>query len=125
MFSKSALKVFLIAIVIFSFTTVAYASAAANIVPGSKAGDGSGPISGYTVTAIHYNLNSTPSTIDSVTFTLNSAPVAGSTIKIKLVAAGSTWYSCTNIAAAVTCNNGTTLGAPVLTADSLEVVVSD
>ena len=122
MFTKSAIKVFLIAIVVFSFATVAYASAAANTVPASKAGDGSGAITGYTVSAIHYVLNSTPTTIDSVTFTLNSAPVAGSTIKIKLVAAGSTWYTCTNVTTAVTC---TTTGAAVSPADSLEVVVSD
>jgi hypothetical protein len=103
-----------------------YAFAAANTVPTSKAGDGSGGITGYTVSAIHYTLNGiNPSTIDSVTFTLNSAPVAGSTIKIKLVAAGTTWYTCTNVTTAVTCNNGTTLGASVTSADSLEVVIAD
>jgi hypothetical protein len=103
-----------------------YAFAAANTVPTSKAGDGTGVISGYTVSAVHYNLNTTnPSTIDSVTFTLNSAPVAGSTIKIKLVSAGTTWYTCTNVTTAVTCNNGTTLGAAVSTSDSLEVVIAD
>ena len=123
MFIKRSIKVFLIAIVVFSFATVAYASAAANTVPASNAGDGSGAISGYTVTAVHYNMNTTnPSTIDSVTFTLNSAPVAGSAIKIKLVAAGSTWYTCTNVTTAVTCP---TTGAAVTPADSLEVVVSD
>ena len=125
MFIKRSIKVFVIAIVAFAFASVATAYAAANTVPVSMAGDGSGAISGYTVSAIHYVLNSTPTTIDSVTFTLNSAPVAGSTIKIKLVAAGSTWYTCTNAGTAVTCNNGSTLGASVSTADSLEVVVSD
>lgn len=125
MFIKRSIKVFVIAIVAFAFASVATAYAAANTVPASKAGDGSGAISGYTVSAIHYVLNSTPTTIDSVTFTLNSAPVAGSTIRIKLVAAGSTWYTCTNAGTAVTCNNGSTLGASVSTADSLEVVVSD
>jgi hypothetical protein len=48
--------------------------------------------------------------------------VAGSTIKIKLESAGSTWYSCTNVAAAVTC---TTTGANVLTANELQVVIAD
>jgi len=103
-----------------------YAFAAANTVPPSKAGDGSGAISGYAVSTIHYNLNATnPGTIDSVTFTLNSAPATGSTIKIKLVAAGTTWYTCTNTTTSVTCNNGTTLGASVTSADSLEVVIAD
>ncbi len=122
MFIKRSIKVLVIAIVAFAFASVATAYAAANTVPASKAGDGSGAISGYTVSAIHYNLNGTPTTIDSVTFTLNSAPVAGSTIKIKLVAAGSTWYTCTNVTTTVTCSP---IGATVLSADSLEVVVSD
>jgi hypothetical protein len=126
MFNKRALRIFIIVVVVFSLTTVAYASAASNTVSASKAGDGAGVISGYSVNTIHYNLNATnPGTIDSVTFTLNSVPVAGSTIKIKLVAGGSTWYTCTNVAANVTCNNGTTLGATVLSADELTVVVAD
>lgn len=103
-----------------------YGFAAANTVPTSKAGDGAGVVSGYTVSSIHYNLNATnPQSIDSVTFNLDTAPVAGSTIKIKLVNASATWYTCTNVATAVTCNNGGTLGAPVLTADELRVVVAD
>jgi hypothetical protein len=121
---KARLLVIFVLVAILAAST--YAFAAANTVPASKAGDGSGGITGYTVSAIHYNLSATtPSSIDSVTFTLNSAPVAGSTIKIKLVNAGSTWYSCTNVATAVTCNNGTTLGAAVSTADMLEVVIAD
>jgi len=99
-----------------------YAFAAANTVPTSKAGDGNGVISGYVVTAIHYNLNaSTPSNIDSVTFTLDTAPVSGGTIKIKLVAAGSTWYGCTFVTTTVTC---TTTGATVSASDNLQVVIA-
>jgi hypothetical protein len=99
-----------------------YAFAAANTVPTSKAGDGSGGISGYTVSVIHYNLNATtPTNIDSVTFTLDTAPAAGSTIKIKLVSAGTTWYGCTNVTTAVTC---TTAGATVSAADNLQVVIA-
>ena len=67
--------------------TLAVASlgfAASNTVPASKAGDGSGAISGYTVSAVHYNLNSTdPATIDAVTFALDSVPASGSTIRVK------------------------------------------
>lgn len=123
MFPQRALKVLLIAIVVFTFASVAYAYAAANVVSASKAGDGNGAISGYTVTVVHYNLNSSaPGAIDSVTFTLDSAPIAGGTIKIKLVAAGSTWYLCTNTTTAVAC---TTNGASISASDSLRVVVSD
>jgi hypothetical protein len=123
---RLTLKLAMMLILVLVIATTTYAFAAANTVPTSKAGDGSGVISGYTVSVVHYNLNATnPSLIDSVTFTLDTAPIAGSTIKIKLVAAGSTWYTCTNTSTSVTCNNGSTLAASVSTADSLEVVIAD
>jgi len=126
LFLSRAFKVFLIAIAVFAFSTVTYAYAAANVVPASKAGDGRGTISGYTVvsTSVHYNLNaSNPQNIDSVTFTTTTAITSGSTVKIKLVAAGSTWYTCTVAGGTnVTC---TTTGATVLAADSLRVVIAD
>ena len=101
-----------------------YAFTAANTVPASKAGDGSGAVTGYTVSTIHYNLNATtPSNVDSVTFNLDSAPVAGSTISVQLAAAGS-WYSCSNVAAAVTCAT-TAPQATVLGVTALRVVVAD
>ncbi|MGA2490365.1 MAG: hypothetical protein ABSF99_09335, partial [Anaerolineales bacterium] len=62
-----------------------------------------------------------PTQIDSVAFSLDSAPVSGSTIRIKLVSTGSTWYSCTYTGSAVTC---TTTGANVAGSDTLEVVVA-
>jgi TRAP-type C4-dicarboxylate transport system substrate-binding protein len=121
MFNKR-IKILFIVIVVLVLAAATYAFAAANTVPASKAGDGNGVISGYTVSAIHYALNGTnPTTIDTVTFTLDVAPVTGGTIKIKLVSGGSTWYSCTNVTTAVTC---TTTGAPVSTADSLQVVIA-
>jgi len=103
-----------------------YAFAAANTVPASKAGDGSGAITGYTVSTIHYVLNGTnPGTIDAVTFTLDAIPSGGNTIMIRLVNPGGAWYTCTNVGTAVTCNNGSTLGAAVTPANSLEVVIAD
>ena len=68
---------------------------AANTVPTSKGGDGAGTISGYTVSSIAFTANTTnPENIDAVTFNTNTAPPAGATVKAKLVAGGSTWYSC-------------------------------
>lgn len=101
-----------------ALASATYAFTAANTVPATKAGDGSGAISGYTVSNIAYTLNATnPSQVDSVDFDLDAA--AG-TVRIKLVAAGSTWYSCTNPSAnSWTC---TTTGAPVASADQLQVV---
>ena len=100
--------------------TATYAFTASNTVPASRAGDGSGAISGYTVSNVAYTLNATnPSNLDSVAFTLDAA---ASVAKIKLVAAGSTWYSCTNPSA----NNWTcsTTGAAVAPADQLQVVAT-
>jgi hypothetical protein len=100
-----------------------YAFTAANTVPTSKAGDGSGAISGYVLSSVKYNLNATsPQNIDSVTFTLDSTPVTGSTLKAQLDAAG-TWYTCTFVAAAVTCPT-TSPQATVAAATSLRVIIA-
>lgn len=98
-----------------------YAFTASNTVPASKAGDGSGTISGYTVSGVSYTLNATnPANLDSVDFTLDAA---ASVVKIKLVSSGSTWYDCTN-----TSGNDwscATTGAAVQPADQLQVVATD
>jgi hypothetical protein len=122
MFIKRAFKVLLIVIVAFVFASVGNALAATNVVPASSAGDGSGAISGYTISLTHYVLNATnPGNIDSVTFTLSAAPVAGGSIKISLD--GTNWYSCTNVTTAVTCVT-TAPQATVLLATNLRVVVA-
>jgi len=112
-------SVLLIALVL---SMVIYAFAAANVVPASSAGDGTGAISGYTVSLIHYGLNAAnPSNIDSVTFTLSTAPAVGGTIKVSLD--GTNWYSCTNVTTAVTCAT-TAPQATVTLATNLRVVVA-
>ena len=96
-----------------------YAYAASNTVPSGNAGAGSGAISGYTVSNVSYGLNATtPTNLDQVTFTI--APVAASSVKAQL-AAGGTWYSCTNAAGSVTCNT-TSPQATVAAATQLTVV---
>jgi hypothetical protein len=118
-----SLKMAGVVLVVLVLSMAVYAFAAANTVPGSFAGDGSGTISGYTVSAIHYNLNATnPGNIDSVTFTLSSAPASGSTIKINLDGS-TTWYSCTNTGANVTCTT-TSPQATVVAATTLRVIVA-
>lgn len=71
-----------------------FAAAASNTVPTSRAGDGNGAISGYTVSNVAYALSaSTPSEIDLWTFDLNAA---ASVVRSKVVASSSTYVSCTN-----------------------------
>jgi hypothetical protein len=97
-----------------------YAFAAANTVPATKAGDGSGAISGYTASSVAYTLNSSdPSKIDKVAFTLS--PTSTTTVKAKLVSGGTDWYSCTNTAGSVECTT-TSPQATVASADQLQVV---
>ncbi len=97
--------------------------AASNTVPATKAGDGNANITGFTISNVHYNLDTVdPQKIATTTFTLTPAPSATGTIRIRLVAASSTWYPCTSAGTAVTC---TTTGATALAADNLRIVVVD
>ena len=86
---------------------------------------GAGTITGYTVANVQYTLNGTnPQNLDQVDFDVDSTPPAGSTMKIKLVAAGSTWYTCTNVTTALTCVT-TAPQATVVASDELRVVIAD
>ena len=101
-----------------------FAFTAANTVPASKGGEGAGTITGFSVASVHYVLNATdPTKVDSATFNLDTAPASGSTIKIRLDSTGSTWYTCTNVALAVTCNT-TSPAATATAANQLQVVVA-
>jgi hypothetical protein len=88
----------------------AYAFTASNAVPNSTAGAGSGSVSGYTVSGLHYNLNTTnPVNVDSLTFTIAPVvPGAGSgkvIIQAALSTGGPSTYTCTTdtTGATVTC----------------------
>jgi hypothetical protein len=100
-----------------------YAFTASNTVPTSKAGDGQNTITGYVASSVHYGLNGTdPTKMDSVNFTLDSAPVANGTVKAQVVDGGD-WYDCTNTGTAVTCDT-TSPQADVKPTDQLRVVVA-
>ena len=90
-----------------------------------KAGSGSQTISGYEVSDVHYNLNATnPESIDSINFTLDSAPGASATIKYRL-ADGSSWSAnCTATAASVAAC-AAPAGSTVAGTTNLTVVVAD
>lgn len=112
-------KLFFIVLIVLVFATAAFAFAASNTVPVSFAGEGSSVTSGYTVTNVAYTLNATtPSNIDSVAFTLNSAAGA---VKIRLSTTGS-YFNCTNSSGMNwTC---TTTGATVAGSDEFRVVAT-
>lgn len=98
-----------------------YAFTASNTVPNASLGQGSNTISGYTVSAVAYNLNAAnPTNLDSVSFTIS--PTTATTVKIQIAAAG-TWYSCTNTTGSVSCAT-TSPQATALMATALNVVAS-
>lgn len=127
MFRSRNIKWFLIVLVMFILASVVYAFAASNTVTDSKAGDGSGTITGFAVTNVVYTLNPTdPTTLQTVTFTLDSA--AG-TVKLCMVGSGTppaftctgSWYPCTVTGGtSVSCTIGGAV--TVLAANALEVV---
>jgi hypothetical protein len=96
-----------------------YAFTASNTVPNATLGQGTNTISGYTVSSVAYNLNSSnPANVDSVTFTIS--PSTASTVKIQLASGGS-WYSCTNTSGSVSCAT-TSPQATAAAATALNVV---
>ena len=120
--ARKPLKVGLLFVLVATAALTATAFTAANTVPATNAGDGSAAISGYTITAVSYTLNATnPQNLDGVDFTI--APTSASTIRVQVQSGGS-WYSCVNVAGAVSCAT-TAPQATVLAADQLTVVATD
>lgn len=94
--------------------------AATNVVPDSSAGDGSGNVTGYTVSNITYTLNSAnPQQVDKVSFQLS--PSGAQTVKAS-VDNGSTWASCSLSGSTWTCDF--TPDAAVQPITSLRVVAA-
>lgn len=82
------LKIVFAVVAVLAIAIASYAFAASNTVPTTKAGEGSGAVTGYTVTSVVYNLNATdPSKLDSVAFDLGAAAATGK-VKAQLVASG-------------------------------------
>ena len=120
-FSLPRRRILVVGILAIGIASGVYAFAAANTVPNSTAGAGSGTISGYTVTNVAYTLNTTtPTNLDQVAFTI--APTTASTLKVQLAAAGA-WYTCANAAGSVTCNT-TSPQATAAAATQLTVVAA-
>ncbi len=113
----------LIVLLVLIFATSAFAFAASNTIPVTRAGEGVSVTAGYTVSTVVYNLNTTtPSNIDSVTFTLNAA---ASSVKIRLVTTG-LYYSCSTTNAPTNTNwSCNTAGATVAAADELRVIATE
>jgi hypothetical protein len=116
------IRLLLVIVLVVLAATGAYVFTASNTVPNTNAGAGSGSISGYTISTVAYNLNSTnPNNIDTVTFTI--APTTAGTVKIQVVNGG-TWYTCTNSSGSVSCDTTVGTQATVAPANQLTVVAT-
>ena len=95
----------------------AYAFTASNTVPTTKAGSGSGAISGYAVSAVQYT-----NTADEVTGVSFNLDAAAEKVTIQLDSTGGEWYDCGPSAGttpfAVSCD----VNVPAVDANSLTVV---
>lgn len=107
------------------------AFAAANTVPISSAGYGTAVVSGFTISAIDYNLNATdPRNIDTVTFVATAdngdTGLATLTARVRFDASTTDWYTCartgaTGAAYDISCTvDGTGTPATVLTAANVD-----
>ncbi len=106
-------------------SAVAYGFAAANTMPANTyAGEGDATISGYTVSAVTYTLDSNyPSKITAVDFTLSNAPA---TLRVGLSdGTTTTWADSCTLTTTPSCVFTTGGGASTLASTSLIVVAAD
>jgi hypothetical protein len=109
-------------------SAVVYSFAAANVVPETGAGEGSGTVSGYTITNVDYNLlSSNPAKLASITFDAAPTSGAGAAGEVKItVDAGTTWIACTGPAGNTwTCTFGSGSEPSVSSISSLKIVAVD
>ncbi len=106
--------------------TAGFGFAASNSVPESRAGDGEGVISGFTITNISYSVNTTdPSMLSEVSFTVNGGTVVPGDVWVTLVDGSTTWDDCTASSGATMPANFTcAVNVAVLAADELRVVAA-
>lgn len=110
----------LAAVAVFAIVAVsAFGFAASNSMPSdTRAGDGTTSISGYTVSNVSYNLDSsTPAEIDSVEFTLSAAAT-----NVRASINGTNSTSCSNTVNDWICNMPDGVG--VTAASSLYIVAT-
>ena len=125
LFQPKYLALLLILIILGS---AAYGLAAANVVPETGAGEGSGTVSGYTISNVTYALLTTdPTKVESVSIDVAPTTTAGvpATVRIS-VDSGVTWISCTGPTTNTwLCAFGTGSEPAISTIASLEVIAMD
>ncbi|MBC2724838.1 MAG: hypothetical protein HGJ97_19655 [Desulfosporosinus sp.] len=118
-------KVIAIALIVLTIGVISYGYAAANVVPESGAGEGSGDVSGYTISNIDYALLSTdPTKVESVSIDISATDGASDPTDVRItVDSGTTWITCTGPTVSTwACAFTSELEPSISAIDSLEVV---
>ena len=115
----------------FLMTTMAGASivavggmayTAANTVPATVAGSGSGSVSGYTVSGLTYTLAANPANVASITFTLSAT---GAT-KVRVSGdGGTTWFNCDSAISGTSVTACATSGLSIASMSTLQIVATE
>ncbi|MCJ7513039.1 MAG: hypothetical protein MUO23_08725 [Anaerolineales bacterium] len=108
-------------VMVLILSAAVYAFAAASTVPATTyARDGSGTISGFTITNVSYTLHpADPANVSATTF--NIAPTSASDVHISLDNSAN-WTSCTNSSGSVSCSLS---GVTAAGATMLRIVAAD
>lgn len=99
---------------------------AANTVPNTVAGSGSGTVSGYTISSIVYNVNaSDPRNVDSITFSYSPSSPDPTRARVSSDG-GTTWFNCDSaiVGASDLVSACTTSGLTVASLSSLIIVLT-
>lgn len=122
-FRRFNIRLLVVLAIIAIMAAAAYGFAASNTVPTSRAGDGSGTISGYKVSNIQYVVDSAdPSNIASVNFSLNHP---ARVVEVQLLSTGDSWHTCAAYAGDTTGQNWTCNDTvSVAAADQLRVLAT-
>jgi ABC-type glycerol-3-phosphate transport system substrate-binding protein len=99
---------------------------AANTVPTTVAGSGSGTVSGYTISSIIYNVNaSNPNNVDSITFSYSPSTPDPTRARVS-GDGGTTWFNCDSaiVGASDTVTACTTTGLTVPALTNLTIVLT-
>jgi hypothetical protein len=126
---KRTVKLSFLLLAVMVFMMAMYGFAAANTVPDSKAGDGDGDVTGYTISDIHYVLNTTnPANISQLTFSLDTAVPAGGSVYVTLTGTNALNISrsCSVAGTAVTCDftSAPAVVVPVIDLTNLRVIAA-
>lgn len=107
MFAKLLkIRTLVVLLLMLTLASAVYGFAAQNTIAESGAGEGEEVITGYDITNIVYDLNTTnPTQLDAVSFAIaeiESVTAPAVTVKVRLVSGGS-WYNCSMSGGTATC----------------------